>query len=138
MGWDYILLVLTSVITQLRSFNFRFLFPFQRTLDLTSERIQSFKSNYWCIDKKWYVAVYSYSIFTVPHFSPHTIVLLASLHCSYNVWTNSPYQEICYENAKTIAFDEETLEKSQKEKHIYYENMEHIIWCHSSKKENKS
>jgi hypothetical protein len=126
-----------STFTQLRKFNFRFFFSFQITLDITSERIQSFKSNYWCIDKKCYVVARKHSIYTIPHFLPHTIEFLSSKYHFDLIWTNSPYQQICNENTKTIIFDQETFEKSQKESKIYYKNVEHIIWLNSSGKEKR-
>jgi hypothetical protein len=126
-----------STFTQLRTFNFRFLFPFQRTLDILSERIRSFKSNYWCIDKKCYVVAHKQSIYTIPHFLPHTIEFLFKEYHFDQIWTNSPYQQICNENTKTIIFDQETFEKSQKENKIYYKNVEHIIWLNSSGKDNR-
>lgn len=121
-----------SIFTQLRTFNFCFSFSFQRTLDVTNERIQSFKSNYWCIEKNWCVVAHTHSIFTVPHFSPHTVELLSSQYRPDYVWTNSPYQYVCNQNTKTIIFDGETFEKLQKEKQIYYRNVEHITWLNSS------
>jgi hypothetical protein len=117
-----------STYTSLRTFDFYFLFSFGEHLDVTNERVKTFKSDYWCIEKKWYVTFNPNSVFTVPHFSPHKIELLYPRDPSHYIWTTAPSDDLCIQNTKTVIFDNRSLAKSQKEKKIYYKNVEHIDW----------
>jgi hypothetical protein len=125
-----------STFEQLHRFDFRFSFAFDGTLDVTSERIEAFKSNYWRNEKKWYVTVNPHSVCSVPHFSPHKIELLLSRYPSHYIWTTAPSQHLCYENTKTVIFDGNSLQKSQREKNIYYKNVEHITRFNFSDKDD--
>jgi hypothetical protein len=119
-GWKEFL----STFKRLRKFDFRFSFAFEGALNVTSERIEAFKSDYWRNEKNWYITVNSHSVFTVPHFSPHKIDFS---HFPFDyIWTNAPSRYLCIQNIKTAIYDGKSLEKSQREKKIYYKNVERI------------
>lgn len=123
--------------TELNRFNFRFSFAFEGKLNVRSEKIESFKSNNWLIEKQCYVTVTPNSVFTVPYFSSDTVKYLDSNSPFDYIWTNSPSEDILNQNTKNIQFDIEILEKSQKEKHVYYPYVENIDWNQVPIKEKK-
>lgn len=109
---SYIFLFYSGILCLMERIFWLFIFLFESTWIQLLTGFKSIKSNYSCINKKWYVTANPHSISTVSHLSPRLVKFLRQNSSSHDVWTSSTNEDSCNENIKEVVFHIETFEKS--------------------------